>query len=151
MKQQIKAKLSKLQEWAQKSNNAVKIKGIHSLEQKLASFTETSAVRQLLQDMLKELETREEVVKKVEDEAKEEMSSHFDKLIEYEKEVVDLSNSADKAKEKSAETDMHREKLNGLKKNAAESYHDEHEQYETVAPPAERAIYILQVFPQLLH
>uniref|UniRef100_A0A7S0H891 Uncharacterized protein n=1 Tax=Hanusia phi TaxID=3032 RepID=A0A7S0H891_9CRYP len=142
---QIKAKLSKLQQWAQQSNSAVKIQGIKSLEQKLASFTETSAVRTLLQDMLKELDTREQVVKKVEDEAKAEMNSHFDKLVHYEKDVVDLSNAADKAKEVSAQTDMEREKLNGLKKNSAESYEDEHDEYETVAPPAERAIYILQV------
>merc|ERR1719231_785463 len=95
--------------------------------------------------MLKDLETREDVIDKSLADTEAELKSHEEKLIEYEKEVVDLSNAADKAKQKADAKDLQRQTLNGEKINSEESYDNEHAEFQIVAPPAEKSIFIIQV------
>merc|ERR1712230_280400 len=94
--------------------------------------------------MLKDLKLREEVLDKSLEETKSELEEHKQKLQKYEMEVVELSNAEDKADERAAARNLQRQKLNGNKINSAENYANEHSEYEIVAPPADRAIFILQ-------
>ena len=49
-------------------------------------------------------------------------------------------------KQQKAETkDLQRQTLNGNKINSEESYDNEHAEFEIVAPPAEKSIFIIQV------
>jgi len=95
--------------------------------------------------MLKDLETREDIITKSLTSTKAELKSHEDHLIKYEQEVVDLSNAADKAKQRADAKDLQRQSLDGDKINSAETYENEHAEYVIIAPPAERSIFILQV------
>jgi len=140
---QIKAEIKKLKEKAE-IGDGVKLAMVNKLESKLASFAETDYVKDLLEQMLKDLALREEVLDKALEETKTELESHKTKLQKYEMEVVELSNAEDKASERAAARNLQRQKLDGNKINSAESYANEHSEYEIVAPPAERAIYILQ-------
>ena len=51
-------------------------------------------------------------------------------MVEWEKQLVALSNAADKAKEKQASAQLEREKLNGKKKVTHANYDEEKDAYE---------------------
>jgi len=65
------------------------------------------------------------------------------KMVEWEKQLVALSNAADKAKEKQASAQLEREKLNGKKKVTHANYDEEKDAYELMIPPYEREIYVI--------
>jgi len=140
---QIKAEIKKLKQKAM-LGDGVKLALVNKLESKLASFAETDYVKNLLEQMLKDLELREEVLDKALEETKSELEDHKQKLQKYEMEVVELSNAGDKADERAAARNLQRQKLDGNKINSAENYDNEHSEYEIVAPPADRAIFILR-------
>ena len=102
-------------------------------------------VNELLGNMLKDLDQRDEVIKKALADSKAELEDHKKSLVEYEKELVDLQNAADAAQMKATNQNLLRQKLNGEKTNAAEAYEQEHAEYVVVAPPADRTIYVLKV------
>ena len=56
--------------------------------------------------------------------------------VEWEKQLVALSNAADKAKEKQSAAQLEREKLNGNKKVAGQEYDDEKAAYTLMVLPA---------------
>ena len=115
------------------------------LQSKLANFAESDEVNELLGNMLKDLDQRDEVIQKALADSKAELEDHKKSLVEYEKELVDLQNAADAAQMKATNQDLLRQKLNGEKTNAAEAYEEEHAEYVVVAPPADRTIYVLKV------
>merc|ERR1711906_52425 len=121
---------------------------INKLETKLASFAESDYVKELLLQMLKDLALREEVLESALESTKKEYEEHKEKLRKYEIEVVDLSNAADKATERAAARNLERKDLDGEKINSGEAYDNEHSEYKIIAPPAERAIFILL---QIMH
>jgi hypothetical protein len=141
---QLKAKVAELKIQAAKGG-AIQLRQVNILQQKLASFAESDAVKDLLMGMLKDLETRDDVIDKSLADTEAELKSHEKNLIKYEKEVVDLSNAADKAKQKAETKDLQRNTLNGNKINSEESYDNEHAEFEIVAPPADKSIFIIQV------
>jgi hypothetical protein len=141
---QIKAEIKKLKEKAM-MGDGVKLALVNKLESKLASFAETDFVKNLLEQMLKDLELREEVLTKALEETKTELEEHKGKLQKYELEVVNLSNAEDKASERAAERNLERQKLDGNKINSAENYQNEYSEFAIVAPPADKAIFILRM------
>merc|ERR1712216_830594 len=102
-------------------------------------------LNELLGNMLKDLDQRDEVIKKPLADSKAELEDHKKSLVEYEKQLVDLQNAADAAQMKATNQNLLRQKLNGEKTNAAEAYEEEHAEYVVVAPPADRTIYVLKV------
>jgi len=139
----IKAEIAKLKASAAQGHG-VKLAMVNKLESKLASFAETDYIKELLLQMLKDLDTREEVIDKALADTTKELAEHKEKLVKYEREVVDLSNAEDKAAERASTRNLARQKLNGNKINTAENYNNEHAEFEIVAPPADRAIFILK-------
>jgi len=140
----IKKEIAKLKARAA-NGDGVKLALVNKLESKLASFAETDFIKDLLLQMLKDLDTREEVLESALADTTKELAEHKEKLVKYEKEVVELSNAGDKAKERAASRNLERQKLNGNKINTGENYQNEHAEFEIVAPPADRAIYILRM------
>lgn len=145
---QLKAKVAELKIQASKGGSAIQLRQVNILQSKLASFAESDEVKQLILGMLKDLETREDILDKSLADTKGELQDHEDKLVKYQKEVVDLSNAADKAKERAEAKGLQRQTLDGDKINAGENYDNEHAEFVIVAPPSERSIFILQVIMQ---
>eukprot|EP00960_Hanusia_phi_P073601 768050-Hanusia_phi.AAC.4 len=141
---EIKSKISLLRQEAV-NGGAIKLQMVNQLESKLANYAETDEVKKLLSGMIDDLNTREEVITTELTQTQDELAQHKKKLVDYETQVVDLSNAADKAQEKAASQDLKRQTLNGEKKDTSENYKNEHSEYVIVAPPADRAITILQV------
>ncbi|EKX46075.1 hypothetical protein GUITHDRAFT_138550 [Guillardia theta CCMP2712] len=141
---EIKSKISLLRQEAV-NGGAIKLQLVNQLESKLANYAETDEVKKLLSGMISDLNTREEVISSALKQTQEELEKHKKKLVDYETQVVDLSNAADKAQESAAAQDLKRQALNGKKKDASENYKNEHAEYVIVAPPADRAITILEV------
>lgn len=141
---ELQAKVAELKLQAAKGG-AIQLRQVNILQQKLASFAESDAVKDLLMGMLKDLQTREDIIDKSLADTQDQLKEHEKQLIKYEQEVVDLSNAADKAKQMADAKDLQRHKLDGDKINSAEEYDNEHAAYQIVAPPAERSIFIIQV------
>ena len=55
-----------------------------------------------------------------------------------------MQNKTKQANERAAARNLQRQKLDGNKINSAENYNNEHSEYDIVAPPADRAIFILR-------
>ena len=141
---ELKAKVAELKLQAAQGG-AIQLRQVNILQQKLASFAETDEVKNLLMGMLKDLDMREDVIDKSLADTQSQLDAHKAKLVQYEQEVVDLSNAADKAKMKAAAKDLQRHKLAGDKINSAEEYDNEHAEFQIVAPPSERSVFIIQV------
>ena len=144
---QIRAKLAELKKQAARDGpgQGISLQQVDMLQSKLANFAESDEVNELLGNMLKDLDQRDEVIKKALADSKAELEDHKKMLVEYEKELVDLQNAADAAQMKATNQNLLRQKLNGEKTNAAEAYEQEHAEYVVVAPPADRTIYVLKV------
>lgn len=132
---QVRAKIAQLKKEAA-LGGPISLKEVSLLQSKLANFAESDEVKNLLMSMLKDLDMRSEVINAALAITEKELEAHTAKLINYEKEVVDLSNAADTANMKAKSDDLKRQELNGQKINAAETYQDEHASYVVVAPPA---------------
>jgi len=141
---QVKAKIAELKQEAV-AGGPISLREVDLLQSKLANFAETDEVKDLLGNMLKDLDLRESVIDSSLAAATKELQEHKDKLLNYEKQVVDLSNAADSAAMKVHQKNLERQDLNGKKITAGETYEDEHAEYVVVAPPADRSIYILKV------
>jgi hypothetical protein len=90
---QLKAKVAELKIQASKGGSAIQLRQVNILQSKLASFAESDEVKQLILGMLKDLETREDILDKSLADTKSELESHEEKLVKYQTEVVDLSNA----------------------------------------------------------
>jgi hypothetical protein len=141
---QVKAKIAELKKEAV-DGGPISLQQVNLLQSKLANFAESDEVKTLLTNMLKDLDQREEVIDQSLKTTEDELNDHKAKLVDYEKQVVDLSNAADAAAMKASNMDLQRQDLNGEKINAEETYKNEHAEYVVVAPPADRSIYILKV------
>ena len=122
-----------------------KLTQLDQLSSKLASYAETDEIKKILVNMLKELQTRNDVMEKALADAKNDLKKHMDSLTKYETRLVDLSNAADKSAQKAAVADLKRAKLDGKKKTVSEDYKDEHAAYLLVSPPTERELFIILV------
>ena len=141
---EVKAKIAELKQEAV-AGGPISLKEVNLLQSKLANFAESDEVKNLLTNMLKDLDSRESVINQALESSKKELEEHQAKLVDYEKQVVDLSNAADAAAMTARTKDLERQDLNGKKITAAETYEDEHAEYVVVAPPADHSIYILKV------
>jgi len=141
---EVKGKIAELKKEAA-MGGPISLQQVNLLQSKLANFAESDEVKNLLQNMLKDLDQRQGVINAALAETQKELDEHKAKLVDYEKQVVDLSNAADAAKMKASQDDLMRQDLNGKKIDAAETYKNEHAEYTVVAPPADRSIYILKV------
>jgi len=141
---QVKAKIAELKKEAV-DGGPISLQQVNLLQSKLANFAESDEVKTLLTNMLKDLDTREETINASLKTTEDELADHKGKLVDYEKQVVELSNAADSAAMKASNMDLQRQDLNGEKINAEEYYQNEHGEYVVVAPPADRSIYILKV------
>jgi len=141
---EVKGKIAELKKEAA-MGGPISLQQVNLLQSKLANFAESDEVKNLLNNMLKDLDQREAVIDTALSETEKELEEHKAKLVDFEKQVVDLSNAADAAKMKASQDDLQRQDLNGKKINAAETYKNEHAEYVVVAPPADRSIYILKV------
>lgn len=141
---QVKAKIAELKKEAV-DGGPISLQQVNLLQSKLANFAESDEVKTLLTNMLKDLDQRESVINDSLSQTETELEDHKQKLIDYEKQVVELSNAADAAAMKASNMDLQRQDLNGEKINAEEYYKNEHAEYVVVAPPADRSIYILKV------
>jgi len=141
---QVKAKIAELKKEAV-DGGPISLQQVNLLQSKLANFAESDEVKTLLTNMLKDLDTREETINASLKTTEDELADHKAKLVDYEKQVVELSNAADSAAMKASNMDLQRQDLNGEKINAEEYYQNEHAEYVVVAPPADRSVYILKV------
>jgi len=141
---QVKAKIAELKKEAV-DGGPISLQQVNLLQSKLANFAESDEVKTLLTNMLKDLDTREETINASLKTTEDELADHKGKLVDYEKQVVELSNAADSAAMKASNMDLQRQDLNGEKINAEEYYQNEHAEYVVVAPPADRSVYILKV------
>ena len=141
---QVKAKIAELKKEAV-DGGPISLQQVNLLQSKLANFAESDEVKTLLTNMLKDLDQRESTIDNVLSSTEAELKDHQGKLVDYEKQVVELSNAADAAAMKASNMDLQRQDLNGEKINAEEYYTNEHAEYVVVAPPADRSIYILKV------
>ena len=131
----LQAKLAELQKDAQ-NGGPISLQQIALLQTKLANFQESDEVKQMLIDMLKDLEDRADALNDSLERTETELAGHKKKLYDYETSVVDLSNAADKARMKKSSMNLEREKLAGDKTNAGEAYKTEHAEFNVVEPPA---------------
>ena len=141
---QVKAKIAELKKEAV-DGGPISLQQVNLLQSKLANFAESDEVKTLLTNMLKDLDTREETINASLKTTEDELADHKGKLVDYEKQVVELSNAADSAAMKASNMDLQRQDLNGEKINAEEYYQNEHAEYVVVAPPADRSVYILKI------
>jgi hypothetical protein len=141
---QVKAKIAELKKEAV-DGGPISLQQVNLLQSKLANFAESDEVKTLLTNMLKDLDQRESTINTALSTTEAELKDHQAKLVDYEKQVVELSNAADSAAMKASNMDLQRQDLNGEKINAEETYTNEHAEYVVVAPPADRSIYILKV------
>jgi hypothetical protein len=138
---QLNAKIAELK-IAAASGGAISLRQVDMLQTKLASFAETDAIKELIYGMLKDLNLRKEVLTKSLADTQQNYDDTVAKLVQYQQEVVDLSNAADKAKMKAAEKNLARQKLNGDKIDDTEEYNNEHAAFIIVAPPSEVDAYV---------
>jgi len=141
---QVKAKIAELKKEAV-DGGPISLQQVNLLQSKLANFAESDEVKTLLTNMLKDLDQRESTINTALSTTEAELKDHQAKLVDYEKQVVELSNAADSAAMKASNMDLQRQDLNGEKINAEETYTNEHAEYVVVAPPADLSIYILKV------
>jgi hypothetical protein len=98
------------------------VEELDQLTSKLASYAETDQIKKILLDMLKDLDARDEIMKRSLADAKADLEDHKQKLVKYQTQLVDLANAADKAKQLADGADLKRAKLNGESKTVSENY-----------------------------
>ena len=125
---ELKAKLAKLKQVALKTKVPGAMQKLDMIEQKFAHtsqlpvYSETEEVAAILKDMLSDLENRLKVYDQVDSAAEKLVEDTQAKMVQWQTELVALSNAADKAKEKQMSAQLEREKLNGDKKVVLEIY-----------------------------
>jgi hypothetical protein len=129
-KAELQAKFAKLQSLALKTKVPGSTQKLALINQHLAVYSETEEVAKILKEMLGDLESRLKIIDTVDEQAKKLVDDTEAKMVEWEKQLVALSNAADKAKEKQASAQLEREKLNGKKKVTHANYDEEKDAYE---------------------
>ena len=140
--QELKAKLTKLQELVLKTNLPGATQKLAQIQQ-LPVYSETEEVAKILMEMLDDLATRLSVIDEVDDQAKKMVDDAYAKMLEWEKKLVVLANEADKAKEKMLKEKLEREKLAGDKDVATQTHDTESAAYKLVITPYQREIYVI--------
>ncbi len=82
---------------------------VQKLSSQLADVADVGEVKTILDDMLKELDQREQLIAQNEAKTADELVDHKAKLMKYETELVELSNAADKAKQSADAADLKRQ------------------------------------------
>merc|ERR1712216_663019 len=140
---QLKSKFAQLQALAAKTKLPGASQKLAMIDQHLAVYSETEEVARILKEMLDDIESRLKIIDTVDEQAKKLVEDTEAKMVEWEKQLVSLSNAADKAKEKQSTAQLERDKLNGNKKVAGQEYDDEKAAYTLMIPPYEREIYVI--------
>jgi hypothetical protein len=140
--QELKAKLTKLQELVLKTNLPGATQKLAQIQQ-LPVYSETEEVAKILMEMLDDLATRLSVIDEVDEQAKKMVDDAYAKMLEWEKKLVVLANEADKAKEKMLKEKLEREKLAGDKDVATQTHDTESAAYKLVITPYQREIYVI--------
>ncbi|EKX41184.1 hypothetical protein GUITHDRAFT_112658 [Guillardia theta CCMP2712] len=109
----------------------------------LPIYSETEEVAKILKEMLDDLDTRMNIIDEVDAKAKKLVEDAEAKLVEWEQQLVSLSNAADKATEKMSAAQLEREKLAGDKTISESTYNDEKAAYTLEIPPYQREIYVI--------
>merc|ERR1712091_718208 len=140
---QLKSKFAQLQALAAKTKLPGASKKLAMIDQHLAVYSETEEVARILKEMLDDIESRLKIIDTVDEQAKKLVEDTEAKMVEWEKQLVALSNAADKAKEKQSAAQLEREKLNGKKKVSGANYKEEKSAYNLMIPPYEKEIYVI--------
>merc|ERR1711903_309916 len=127
---QLKSKFAQLQALAAKTKLPGASQKLAMIDQHLAVYSETEEVAKILKEMLDDIEQRLKIIDTVDEQANKLVEDTEAKMVEWEKQLVALSNAADKAKEKQASAQLEREKLNGGKKVADTNYKEEKGAYD---------------------
>jgi hypothetical protein len=141
-KAKLMEKVGELKQLSSKLNipgSAQKLSQISSL----AVYSETKEVAKILMQLLKDIEDRMKIIDEVDKKAQAEVDEAQEKLVHWEKELVTLSDAADKAKETRASAGLEREKYAGDKIVAKKNMDDEKSAYEIIVPPYQREIYVI--------
>jgi chromosome segregation ATPase len=120
--QAVRAKVAELKAKVAGGAGHTQVQELDQLTSKLASYAETDQIKKILLDMLKELDARDEIMRKALADAKADLEDHKAKLVKYQTQLVDLANAADKAKQLADGADLKRAKLNGESKTVSENY-----------------------------
>lgn len=129
-KAELRDKFAKLQSLALETRVPGSTQKLAMIKQHLAVYSETEEVANILKEMLDDLESRLKIIDTVDEQAKKLVEDTEAKMVEWEKQLVALSNAADKAKEKQSSAQLEREKLNGKKKVSHANYDEEKDAYE---------------------
>jgi len=140
---QLKSKFAQLQALAAKTKLPGASQKLAMIDQHLAVYSETEEVARILKEMLDDIESRLKIIDTVDEQAKKLVEDTEAKMVEWEKQLVALSNAADKAKEKQSAAQLEREKLNGKKKVSGANYKEEKSAYNLMIPPYEKEIYVI--------
>merc|ERR1712216_953551 len=135
---QLKSKFAQLQALAAKTKLPGASQKLAMIDQHLAVYSETEEMARILKDMLDDIESRLKIIDTVDEQAKKLVEDTEAKMVEWEKQLVALSNAADKAKEKQSAAQLEREKLNGKKKVSGANYKEEKSAYNLMIPPYEK-------------
>merc|ERR1712167_379485 len=97
---QLKSKFAQLQALAAKTKLPGASQKLAMIDQHLAVYSETEEVARILKEMLDDIESRFKIIDTVDEQAKKLVEDTEAKMVEWEKQLVALSNAADKAKER---------------------------------------------------
>jgi len=147
----VRAKVAELKAKVAGGAGHTQVEELDQLTSKLASYAETDQIKKILLDMLKDLDARDEIMRKSLADAKADLEDHKAKLVKYQTQLVDLANAADKAKQLADGADLKRAKLNGDSKTVSENYKDEHAAYLLESPPTEREMFIILVIKKKIN
>jgi len=109
----------------------------------LAVYSETKEVAKILMQLLKDIEDRMNIIDEVDKKAQKEVEVARKKLVYWEKQLVTLSDAADRAKEQRSSAGLNREKYAGDKIVARKNMKDEKSAYAIIVPPYQREIYVI--------
>merc|ERR1711966_554857 len=140
---ELKQKMNELNQVALKTKLPGATQKLAMINQRLAVYSETEEVAKILKDMLADIESRLKIIDTVDEQAKKLVEDTEAKMVEWEKQLVALSNAADKAKEKQSAAQLEREKLSGKKKVSGANYKEEKSAYNLMIPPYEKEIYVI--------
>ena len=142
----LKAKIARLSELIAKSGTPGQTQKLALLKAhttKLAVYSETIEVANILKEMLEDIKTRREIIDKVDSEAKKLMADCEAKMVEWEGKLVALGNAQDKAKALQDSAKLEREKLNGDNHVIEVAATENNKAARVMIPPYEREIYVI--------
>jgi len=99
-KSELKQKMNQLSLVALKTKLPGQSQKLAMINQRLAVYSETSEVANILKDMLADIESRMKIFDTVDEQSEKLVEDTEAKLVEWEKKLVIIANEAEKAKEK---------------------------------------------------